>query len=1145
MLSAEEAKARLTTLQDPEWRAKAERRVAKLPRRLREPTGAFLAPEPDWSVQNKTQEHWDRQLAAAGALDGMPDEHRAQIMDALHPGLGPALVRWWADAQDRPYLRGWDRKAFRAAGSPGLTVAGRATDLARLVGLAGPYEADPVWLAVWGGHLAAQDRRWPLSPVTLGGLLASAIDLGGRTGEETLAALIEVGNGEHPAGIMGRHVIVALLGSSRREGWEFVERMLLAAQRQEGLRQSILEAADEGHPGAFDRMLAVVLDNRLLRFAASVRAAGVWLGFGGSVGDIPLVEERVRKLAAFRASDAERTAALAGTDPWDVYIALCARGMRDVLGTIPEVRQLAGAPSADLRAAALRYVSATNLTEGQHLLAAAVDDGDIRVASLAASLLQPAGLKLPDTFDALARLVPRLPGKPRQETGLGVEQLPVTVSQPETAGRLVRALGKRPVADLLPWLPVMDPGGRSMVASLISGEAWWTTRKQELTAELRPVMIGLLSDRSSQVRGTAIRALTKTRLAPSEAPAVEALLTRAATDIRRGALTLLASLPRDAARASATRLAASADKRQRDAAAELLREIGGSAEPGADLHVTLAAARTSPSLPRRPAARWRPDGRAGQVIMALGDLAAQHRDVPVTISSWQGSQEMLFGDIQHFPWPFRNALGGMPTGGMVLGGVFRGWWTGRPGALRGGDDGLDALRAYVLAALSDPRRPAGPFARDSNDWWQAVLRQLAGDLPEDLPQRIAVRHVTSWLVAEHANGKVIDECLDALEITLAAVPTDALTAAPASDPHMIFRTPGVLPHTDWRTRLTGHPWHALLGGLLQTRPDLFAPWQIQRWYRLMRWVEQPTPRAELHPVTDGLLVAAHGAGAASDDDVAVAFLHPRDLLFKALTRRWRSQLEARHPAIAQIADRVRDQVVAVELQRGDLPTPTSPTAMNIASVSGVQLVAQLLRKLGTAPLARGWRWSSDSRDDVLSHLVRVSFPAAGESGFDLKAAADEAGVTAQRLVDLALYAPQWAVPVEEALGWPGLADGVLWLHAHTKDRQWMVDQELRDSWAAMTAERTSLSAEDLMDGAVDVDWFRRGHSALGGERYAVLHKAARHASGGNGHRRAQLFAEAMLGQLDEADLTTRITKRRHQDAVRALGLLPLPSGAAA
>lgn len=1187
MLAPEEAEKRLDTLSDKNWRAKAEKRIGKLPRRLREPAASFAAPQPPSGARDgKAEKHRARRLAAAGVLDSLPESGRAAVMSALHPGLGLALSHWWVDARHRPYTRGWDRRAFRA-GDPSLTVGTRASDLAQLLAVTGQYDADPAWLAIWGGHLSGRPQYLAKG---FGDLLASAIDVGGPAADETFDALIEVGSGEHPVGMMGRHVIVALLGSARPDGWDFVARLLLAAQRQEGLRQAILEAADEGHAGAFDCLLNVMLEHRLLRFAASVRAAGVWLGFGSSVGEIPLVEDRVRKLAAFRASERERELALAGADQWDAYVALCAGGMRDVLATLPAGRALAGAASADLRAAALRYLAATKLPAAQAVIAAALDDPDVRVASLAASLLASAGLALPGTFDALTRLVERSPAKARTVEGLGVEQAPVAISQAGPAGRLVYALGKRPPADLVAWLPVMGVHGRARVAGLITGDVRRVPeelRGRGLIAELRPVVIGLLSDRSPAVRRIAIEALGKTRLAPSEAPAIEALLTRASADLRRGALTLLASLPPGEARACAARLAASTDKRQQDAAAELLREIGGGAPdpcwgagetggsaqgarpPIQDLPAVFAAERVPASAPRRPAARRIARKDAKQVLLEIASVAACHRDVPVTISSWQGAREMLFGDIQHFPSPFgfpwqaRRGLAAdaeQAASGMLLGDVFGEWWAGRPAQLRGADEGLDALRAYALAALSGPARagmlPSGlagsvvgalagaAGARD--DWWHRILRQLAGAPPADLRHRAAVRHVTTWLVAEHANSAVSDECLDALESTLAAVPRSVLTQEPPADPRIIeYRAPGTLPRCDWRIRLRSHPWGIVLTGLLQTRPDLFGPWQIERWYRLMRWAEQPVPHAEPLAVEDRLLAAAHGIGAASDADVATAFLRPRNQLFKDLTRHRRGRIEARYPALAAIADDVRDRVVAVEFQRGDLPTPTSHTATNIASVSGARLVADLLRLLGTTPLTRGWRWAADSRGDVLSHLVRVSFPASGETGADLRAAADAARVPVSRLIDLALYAPQWAVPVEEALGWPGLTDGVLWLHAHAKDRQWAVDQELRDSWGAQAAERTALSGEDPLEGAVDVDWFRRAYTALGPQRWAVVHKAARHASGGAGHKRAQLFAEAMLGQQNEPVLTARITGNRHQDAVRALGLLPLPDDPAA
>ncbi len=1176
MLTAEEATARLATLHDPAWREPAARRAAGLPRPLREPAKALLSTGPSSSGHEAAEDHREWQLAAAATLDDLSADDRSRLLTALHPGLGAALARWWTDSQERPYQRGWSRKGFRVLGFPSLTRRVRLDELTQLLTLAGPYDADPVWLAIWGGYQLAPRYYSMFGQKVIGDLLASAIGLGGPAGEETLATLLEIGNGDHPTGMMGRHVIVALLGAARPEGWEFIERLLLAAQHQEGLRQSILESVDAADPDAFDRMLSVVLDHKLLRFAAAVRAAGVWLGLDADVTQIPLAEQRVRALAAYRADPAKRSAALASGDPWDVYVALCAGGTRDVTTTLGEVKTLAAAPAEDLRAVAVRYAAATGLANGQELLTAVVDDPDIRVASLAASVLDDHALRRPGAFDALARLAGRQPPMAREAPPLGVEQAPVTLSRTATAALLVRSLGDRPVADLLPWLPVMDSGGRAGVARLIAGRSNTTGRRPVLPAELRPVVIGLLTDRSSHVRGIAIEALTKARLDPAEAPVIEALLTRSASDLRRGALTMLASLPPADAQASAGRLAVSKDKRQREAATELRRVIDGepaaaASEPDAavtptlDLRAALAAGRTPPSPPRSSVRGPRPDKRTARVLREIDEIAKRHRDVRVTVTNWQGQEEMLFGDIRYFPAPFVHRLRpGLAEPGdatpfsaqLVLGEVFRDWWAQRPDALRGPDDARDALRCYALAVLVTPgsagTAPGALAARlaagqpGKAGWWEKLLFQLAGDPPGGLGHPSAVQHVTSWLAVEHANGLVVDECLDALEATLAAVPHRVLTEPVERDTRSIYPQ-GHLRQVSWRGQVFGHPWHALLAGLLRTRPDLFTAAQLERWFRLMRWLERPVPQAEPLPVSDELVAAAHAAGVASDDDVAATFLHPRNTALRELTRHWRGKQKARYPNLIPVADRVRERVVAVEAGRGDLPTPTSDVAMNVSSVHGVETAARLLGNLAKTPLTRGGAWSRryrglTSRADVLSHLLRVSFPAAGESGADLRAAAAGAGVPEVRLVDLALFAPQWAGPVEEALSWPGLADGVLWLHAHTKDRQWSVDAELRDSWAAQAAERTPLSADDLVDGAVDVDWFRRAHAALGPERWAVLHKAARHASTGTGHRRAQLYAGAMLGTLTPAELRSRITGQRDQDAVRALGLLPLPEG---
>ncbi|PWJ54875.1 protein of unknown function [Quadrisphaera granulorum] len=181
----------------------------------------------------------------------------------------------------------------------------------------------------------------------------------------------------------------------------------------------------------------------------------------------------------------------------------------------------------------------------------------------------------------------------------------------------------------------------------------------------------------------------------------------------------------------------------------------------------------------------------------------------------------------------------------------------------------------------------------------------------------------------------------------------------------------------------------------------------------------------------------------------------------------------------------------------------------------------------------------DSREGSLSRLVRACSPAPGESAEQLTAALRAADVPQPRVLELGFYAPQWAGFVESHLGWPGFESAVWWVHAHTKDDEWSLDRDLREAWTSAVAQRTPLDAADLVRGAADVSWFQRVLHELGEERFDAVLAAARYAASSGGHKRAQLFADALLGRVEEGALLERIRSKRHQDAVRALGLLPV------
>ena len=62
---------------------------------------------------------------------------------------------------------------------------------------------------------------------------------------------------------------------------EMAGKLLLAAQRQKGLRQQICETMDGGTQENFDYMFKIIYDNDLIRFSSVKRALGVWTGLVG------------------------------------------------------------------------------------------------------------------------------------------------------------------------------------------------------------------------------------------------------------------------------------------------------------------------------------------------------------------------------------------------------------------------------------------------------------------------------------------------------------------------------------------------------------------------------------------------------------------------------------------------------------------------------------------------------------------------------------------------------------------------------------------------------------------------------------------------------------------------------------------------
>jgi hypothetical protein len=1087
-------------------------------------------------------------------LHGLSARARRRDLEQRLPGLGRELAWMWDDGARLPYQLGMLRRAFRAPNNPEWSLATRFQRMTMVTACVAPYAHEgPAWVARWAPYINWQGGG-------LGPFLASVIDHGGPAGDEVFEILVASAEGEDEIGAMGRHVAGGLLGCARADGWEYVERLLLAAQRQEGLRQTIFESSDEAHPDAFRRMLGVILDHDLVRFSSCARAVGVWLGLPQDAGDTRRRRAVLQDAVTYLDDPAARAAAFAGGAPADAHLALCCEAWGDVAAAYERVMAGGRAPDDHRRYALHVFLAETHIPPASNPLSAALADPELEIAAVAVRGLASYTRAPSGTAGRLEAILKRLGGRPAELREMVWPGTAGRLTPDEVAEQLIRWTPRDAASRLIPHLGSMNSLQRRLVA-------------QRLGPGDRDTVLALLGDASATVREVAIVKASEIELSDDDALGVERLLSRKATDLRRGIVALLLRRGPEMAAASAERLEADADPQRRAAGQELrahLDDARTAQRPSAERHprrasradglgLVDAAALTPPLQPERRPSLTFPSDAARAALHALDALISAHAHDEVEIEAWEArGKGRLFGEIGNRLSPLiavrqalldltppaegaAEGLRQLAAGRLPLLDTWCAWAAARPAAERDAD-GLELLRAQITP-LASPARQLGRWSEMAE---AALAATGAGELVT-VANNAAVRGIVLWLIALDPPPGAAPFLLDAAEHMLASVPDEMLLIPPERP----------LVHGTWR-----HQGWMLPLGLARTlrhlAPDAFGPDDTARLWGLERWAQAPS-RPGLDPARVQIqrppldeLVSAFAVGAASDADVLDHLLGPSDsgvsgvvtfgynTAIHAVTGRALPPRYGEQPALAELVDRARRRVVEVELQRGEAPTDAAPLAKALRYSGGMDTLLRVAAGLGSEKLVRGWSWQDSlSRKSVYSHLIRVTFPEAGDTPEGFADAVRETKLKPARLLELAAFAPQWARHVEEAVGWSGLADAVWWLHAHTKDAKWTVDQLIRDAWSAEVAERTPLTGPELLEGACDVEWWARVHERLGPERWRSLDAAAKYCSSSGGHKRAQLFSAAMAGAETVPGLLTRVEGKRQQDAVRALGLVPL------
>lgn len=1090
MLKSDKAEKELEKFQSESHFDSRLARVKRLAKGPKEVGCLLLGRDEDGKVINNWERRNKLMQKLPERLDGLPAKARTELFAALLPKLAKHLEHTWKLFATLPYQAGYLRKSFRA---PAHAVAARTRRFQWLEGTLErlqEYDPDIEWLATWAGYL-----YYGSSDDNSGYTLAAAINAGGKDGETVFDIVKQSASNQHPIGAMGRHVTRALLVCERPEAWTFMEKFLLAAQRQEGLRQVILETVDEAHPQAYRRMLRLIRDHGLARFSSVVRSVNVWFGFLWDSVSQGVVNKVIDKVSTFLDDSKAVQQAIKDGNAEDVYLALWAIAFDDIDGVFKPAEQLLAKGKTETRYATITLLRHLHTPLAQKQFLASLEDPDLRVALAAYDGLT--GVALPsagyddddyyddddswkaepvkDMFERCEKLLQRLPDKPQKLKPLVWPWAEVSASKQHVAEHLPDCVGNRPADRLIPYLPFLNPWQKMQAMETLM-------KRKPLAPKVRELLFTMVRDPASYVREQAVEAIKKLKLDDGEAEKLEMALTRSNAALRRGVLGLLAKQKEQDCNATVERLLVSANKNQRLAGLDLLvsladdRRAGearrargetfradrgkflsedeaekltslvktGLPKPTLDdgLGLLNPAEMSKPAPPKKhPGFEFMSDA-AMNVIKALDDLIHKHQEHAYTVKEDGKTEEKMIG-TDGFPY-WKDKLSAKKNfARMPLRELWQSWYDSRPKNQRD-KDGMELYRAQRWLSEGSEWQYSDwkDQAKGSPGMKAAFDAFTGGHKWPKVRYEYQVASVIDWFRKLNPEPNLLAWQVDAAEAAYALVPQKELD-----------RSPKEKNFTDWREQDLFDLWADDIG--LGENAG-WTPALVKRYWGLMRWKEQSVPKARRQRSSTDLLYLAYRHGAATRADLIDSLIgqrkddeeesphyyywHSNDFdALSELTQRKPGEdvekfLKAR-PEVPELVEHVKARVLEVELDRGELDTAATAPAKAINSLVGADMLFTLLRKLGKKKLERSSYGSGYA--SVFSHLISATHPKPTDTPEDFaalaKAAVKDGKVPEGRFLELAFYAPQWLKFVAAYLGWPGYEEGMYWFQAHIPD----------------------------------------------------------------------------------------------------------------
>lgn len=1070
----------------------------------------------------------------------------------------------WNSFTGYPYQTGYDRRAFRAPKSTYTVNMRRIYFLKNL--MKNSYNLSMDESVIYDINIGYENHGMEF-------LWAEEIKQGN---EGLYKLLLDIVYDRAEKGQITRRIIKALLLVNRDEGIKAVGDLLLAAQREEGLRQTILECLDETTPEAMLFFLKLIEEHNLIRFSSVVRAIDVWAGINIEAKKGNFSKSFISYSIYFLENPDKVESILQSDNSCEIYSGLWVVSILDVEKSLPLLTELYKTGRVEKQTLVMLFITNCNFKSFNHdFVNKALESKDLEVFYHGLNLFSRIIPYDPETalnlFNTLEKRIDDIPIKGQDLDSKCFNWYTYNISREMIFYSLISlARRERDLIDKLhKYFNIMPVDPRtSFVHLVLPGFSFWEYKNQTynpINQKQRDFAFEIINDRSSSIREIALNAIQTVSIEMNEAEKLEGLLKSRSANLRKSVIDILIRNLEQNLEPVVDRLLLSKNGQQRLAGLDILNSLNkedknstyvlkrvneykensksdakedvliknitdkGSAfiqyseENGYGLYDLKKISKVEDIQPLHELFQFsRPIKSIDVELEKLHNIFLENSNHEYKQTYLNGSSEtVLLGNNYHI-----NNFSDYKN--IPLWDVWEHWYR---------DSGLTDLDLYMISILGCIR-----ISEFYNKCYKKTAKYIKSIIP--LPNIIPIkeRHITfarpgyciiaallkkykpadSWKSLESIISRVYME-MDSREIEKTFENTNSRYLR---DNINIFHHP-VLQIVYSHYSSSSNEMDDI---------EFTHYWNMEKW-RFSNYIPVKTySNKKIRPALFDYC-RAYELNLINDDELYLGLIDEKNI--ENLTNKNHGlrgiNLFERFSFLENKLNCVRDRILEIELVRGDSSTSVSKYAFKIMRLFGVNNLARILKGIGKDNIYRGYfySWSNESNKQIiLSSLLKRCYPDKEDNQKIFNKLIGELKLKDRRLIEVALYSPQWVDYINSYLGWKGLDCGIWWFHAHTNAIH-------NSETEAKIARYSPITLPDYSLGAVDIDWFNNALKMLGEQKWDLLYKSAKYISEGNGHSRAKLYADVLRRKLSEEDILKRVVNKRNQDYLRVYGLLPV------